>query len=123
MVLFEALVPSHACPGGAGVRAGGGVPAGSDADRQGAGPGRLLRDSLHRHVREDRPEDPDIRRAAPGGQTRAVTPQILTDSIKILTKDSVTVYVNAIMYYKVNNDFPLLQYQEYLLPKYCTSSS
>ena len=33
--------------------------------------------------------------------------------IKILTKDSVTVYVNAIMYYKVNDDFPL-QYQEYL---------
>ena len=27
--------------------------------------------------------------------------------IKILTKDSVTVYVNAIMYYKVNDDFPL----------------
>ena len=71
-------VTCHACPGGAGVRARGGVPAGSDADRQGAGPGRLLRDSLHRHVREDRPEDPDIRRPSPGGQTRAVTPQILS---------------------------------------------
>ena len=62
----------HACPGGAGVRARGGVPAGPDADGQGAGPRGLLRDPLHRHVREDRPEDPDIRRPAPGGQTRAV---------------------------------------------------
>ena len=91
----------------AGVREGRHLPAGAAAEERGAGPGRVLHHPLRGPLREDRHEDADVRRPAAGGTHTKYFLGFLIRTIvnvmQILTKDSVTVFVNAIMYYKVKD--------------------
>ena len=94
-----------------GIRASGNIPAGPTSQKRSPRSRGVLHHPLYRPLREDRHEDTDLRRASSGG-LRALSNVSNSPSdclLQILTKDSVTVFVNAIMYYKVRGDKILQQ--------------
>ena len=85
----------------AGIRACGDLPPWSPPHRRSSRSWRLLYHPLRRRLWEDWHEDDDLwDPSSRGGHFQARTFQS-SISLQILTKDSVTVFVNAIMYYKV----------------------
>ena len=99
-------VPPLHYQGGPGVRESRHLQTGPASVRRSPGAGSLLCHPLCGCLREDRSENINLWDPPPRGNiTKFVTKPSLTSlhSLQILTKDSVTVFVNAIMYYKVRD--------------------
>ncbi len=91
--------------GGPRVRAVGDFPPWSSAQGRCQGSGHLLHHPLHRHVQEGRPQDGLFRCSAAGGECVRAGDEVLFDvmTMQVLSRDSVTVTVDAVVYYRVSN--------------------
>ena len=98
--------------GGAGVREGGHLPAGEAEARRRQGARHLLHPALHRPLQEGRPYYLQLSTLSRVSTVSTISPYLQVDlrtvsfdvpPQEILSRDSVTVTVDAVIYYRVFN--------------------